>query len=322
MIDYNAFSDRSLTNAEKYTLREKLFGTKDVIPMWVADMDIQTPPCITKAVQKRAAEPIYGYEEMPDSAFEAQIHWVKHRHGYQMQREWMLYSHSVVASISVAIQTFTDPGDKVIVQTPIYPPFFGQVKLNNREVVKNPIKKDSEGIYHFDIEDFKSQIDEKTKLLLLCSPHNPVGRVWKREELEAIAALCLEHNIMVFADEVHSDLVYAPHKHIPFASLSQEVEAITITAMGPGKTFNVAGLATSTVIIADAAKREAYDATYQAIHFAQGNVFGHVGFEAAYNQGEAWLEGVLTHLRMNVQALKNVLEPHSDKITLIIPEGT
>ena len=322
MIDYNAFSDRSVSNAEKYTLRETLFGTTDVIPMWVADMDIQTPPCIRDAVKRRAAHEVYGYEEMPDSAFEAQIQWIQKRHHYQVKREWMLYSHSVVASISVAIQTFSNPGDKVIVQTPVYPPFFGQVSLNGREVLKNPLKKEGTDDYTFDIEDLRSKIDAKTKLLLLCSPHNPVGRVWKREELEAIATLCLEHDIMVFADEIHSDLVYAPHKHIPFASLSKEVEAITITAMGPGKTFNVAGLATSTIIIADARKREAYDKVYQAIHFAQGNVFGHAGFEAAYKEGEAWLEGVLTHLRLNVQALKNMLQSHSDKIELSIPEGT
>lgn len=322
MIDYNAFSDRSVSNAEKYTLRKHLFGTENVLPMWVADMDIQTPPCVLNAVKARANHEVYGYEEMPDSAFEAQITWVKKRHGYEIQREWMMYSHSVVASISVAIQTFTNPGDKVIVQTPIYPPFFKQVSLNGREVLKNPLKQDAEGNAVFDLDDLRSKIDDSTKLLLLCSPHNPVGRVWKQEELEAIAEICVENNIVVFADEIHSDLVYAPNKHTPFASLSKEVEALTVTAIGPGKSFNVAGLATSTVIIADEAKRQAYDKVYQSIHFAQGNIFGHAGFEAAYTHGSEWLDGVLDHLHANAKALKTLLDGHADKISYNIPEGT
>ena len=222
---------------------------------------------------------------MPDSAFEAQIAWMKRRHGTALRREWLIYSHSVVASISVAIQSFTEPGDNVIVQTPVYPPFFQSVLRNGRELLNNPLKRSESGEYTFDIEDLKAKINERTKLLLLCSPHNPVGRVWKREELEALAAVCLEHGITVFADEIHSDLIFAGHRHIPFASLSEAVANITVTAIGPGKSFNVAGLAISTVAIADEALREQFLQTYEGIHFAQGTIFGHAGFEAAYTQG-------------------------------------
>ena len=321
-FDFSTAIDRSKTNGEKYTLREALFKTEEVIPMWVADMDIETPTCVLEAVQKRALEPIYGYEEVGDSVFEAQIAWMKKRHDVELKREWMLYSHSVVASISVAIQTVTKPGDKVIVQGPIYPPFFKQVTLNGREVLHNPLKKDAEGRYSFDIEDLRSKIDSSTKLLLLCSPHNPVGRVWSQKELQELSDLCIEHDITIFSDEIHSDLIYSGHKHTPLISLGEEVKAKTITAIGPGKSFNLAGLAISTVVISDEALRERYKATYDAIHFAQGNVFGSVGFETAYREGEAWLDALLEHLDRNVLKLEKMLSQYKDLIRFQRPEGT
>ena len=318
---FDRVPDRRTGNAEKYTLRKKLFGTEDVLPMWVADMDIETPECVRDAVLRRAAQPVYGYEEMPESAFEAQMAWMKKRHGLTLQREWLRYSHSVVASISTAIMAFTAPGDEVIVQPPIYPPFMKQVVHNNRTLVTNPLQRDGDGDYRFDLDDLKSKITPRTKLLLLCSPHNPVGRVWTRGELEALAALCLEHGIRVFADEIHSDLVYAPHRHVPFASLSDEVRDSTVTAVGPGKTFNVAGLAISTVAIADEAMRVRFDEVYEAIHFAQGTIFGHAGFEAAYREGEAWLDALLVHLAKNAETLESLLQRY-DGIDFHPPEGT
>ena len=321
-FNFSTSIDRSKTQGEKYTLRESLFKTEEVIPMWVADMDIKTPSCVLEAVQKRANEPLYGYEEVGDSAFEAQIQWMKERHGLSLEREWMLYSHSVVASISVAIQTVTEPGDKIIVQGPIYPPFFKQVTLNNREVLSNPLKKDEKGYYRFDIEDLRSQIDDKTKLLLLCSPHNPVGRVWSEAELRELSDLCLEHDITIFSDEIHSDLIYSGHKHTPLMSLSDAVQCKTMMAIGPGKTFNTAGLAISTVVIADETLRKAYKKTYDALHFAQGNVFGSVGFEAAYRNGDVWLDELLVHLEKNIDKLEKLVTQHPDKIRFTRPEGT
>ena len=240
---------REKTNAEKYTLREELFSTINVEPLWVADIDIDTPDFVLEAVKKRLKHPIIGYEEVPDSAFLAQIKWMKSEHGIEFELEDMIYSHSVVASMSVAIDAFSEVGDKIIVQTPVYSPFFKITQEHDREVLKNPLKQNSDGAYSFDIDDLKSKIDEKTKLLLLCSPHNPVGRVWKKEELQEILEVCLEHNIIVFSDEIHSDLVYEPNKHIPFASLNQEARDITITSIGVGKTFNMAGFSMSSVAI-------------------------------------------------------------------------
>lgn len=321
-FDFTSVTDRSKSNAEKYTLRETLFQTEDVLPMWVADMDIETPECIVEAVKRRASHPVYGYEEVPESAYDAQISWVKKRFNHDIKREWMFYSHSVVATINTAIHAFTEPGDKIIVQTPIYPPFLKNVTRNGREVLRNPLLRSENGEYRFDFENLRAQIDEKTKLLLLCSPHNPVGRVWRRDELEELAAICVEHNIKVVADEIHSDLVYAPNIHIPFASLSDAVANLTLTAIGPGKTFNTAGLAISTVVVKDEQMRQDFDDAYERIHFAQGNVFAHAGFEAAYKEGEPWLEALLVHLQSNIEKLSALAKRHSDKIHFIPPEGT
>lgn len=198
-----------------------------------------------------------------------------------------------------------------------YPPFFHSVAHSKRELLKNPLKLLACGNYTFDIEDLKSKIDEKTKLLLLCSPHNPVGRVWRREELEAILALCLEHNIVVFSDEIHSDLVYAPNKHIPFASLSPEAREITLTAIGVGKTFNMAGFAMSSVAIPNEGLKKRFAEVYERIHFANGSLLSHVAFEAAYLNGKAWLEDLKLHLRANFEMLQVLCEkfPHAIKIT-------
>lgn len=321
-VDFSLTHKRENTNAEKYVLRNKLFGTEDVIPMWVADMDIDTPSFILEAVQKRLQHPNFGYEEMPSSAFLAQIEWLKRHHSVTFLQEELLYSHSVVASINAAIEAYSTEGDKIIVQTPVYPPFFKSVTHHNRKVLFNPLKKSEHGDYTFDIDDLVSKIDKDTKLLLLCSPHNPVGRVWKKEELKALGDVCLAHNIVVFSDEIHSDLVYEPHIHIPFASLSDEVANITVSTYGVGKTFNLAGFAISTVAISNEILREKYKKVYNDIHFAQGTILGHVAFENAYVQGDEWLEELKTHLQKNIVLLENVCKKHNDKISFIAPEGT
>jgi cystathionine beta-lyase len=321
-VDFSLSCKRENTNAEKYVLRNRLFGTENLIPMWVADMDIDTPSFILEAVQKRLQHPNFGYEEMPSSAFVAQIEWLKRHHGVTFLQEELLYSHSVVASINAAIEAYSTESDKIIVQTPVYPPFFKSVTHHNRKVLFNPLKKSEHGDYTFDIDDLVSKIDKDTKLLLLCSPHNPVGRVWKKEELKALGDVCLAHNIVVFSDEIHSDLVYEPHIHIPFASLSDEVANITVSAYGVGKTFNLAGFAISTVAITNEILREKYKKVYNEIHFAQGTILGHVAFETAYMYGDSWLEVLKIHLKKNIVLLEDVCKKHNDKISFIAPEGT
>ena len=313
---------RKDTNAEKYTLREELFGTEDVEPVWVADMDIDTPDFVLNAVQERLRHPIIGYEEVPPSAYEAQQGWMLQEHGFAYSLDDVYYSHSVVASMSVVIEAFSEIDEGVIVQTPVYPPFFHSVKNSKRKLVKNSLKQDEDGKYVFDIEDLKAKIDKDTKLLLLCSPHNPVGRVWKREELEEILAVCLENNIVVFSDEIHSDLVYAPSKHIPFATLNKEAREITITAVGVGKTFNMAGFAMSSVIIQNQELKRRFLEVYNRNHFAQGSVLSHVAFESAYTNGKVWLEDLKTHLYSNYQALENLCLEYPSMIKIVPIEAT
>ncbi|TKI68231.1 pyridoxal phosphate-dependent aminotransferase [Sulfurimonas crateris] len=315
--DFSTSVSREETNAEKYTLREKLFGTDDVLPAWVADMDIETPSFVLEAVKKRLEHPIIGYEEVPPSMFEAQIEWMRREHGVEFALEDMLYSHSVVASMNAAIEAFTQRGDKVIVQTPVYPPFFHSVIEHERELIKNPLRLGDDGSYTFDIEDLRSKIDERTKLLLLSSPHNPVGRVWRRDELEEILEVCLEHNIVVFSDEIHCDLIYKPNRHIPFASLSKKAREISITAIGVGKTFNMAGFAISSVAIPNKELREKFLKVYNRIHFAQGSSLSHVAFEAAYREGREWLEELKAHLAKNFLILKETCEKYHIKVTPI-----
>jgi len=319
-FEYSA--PRDDTNAEKYRLRKILFGTEDVEPVWVADMDIDTPDFVLESVKKRLEHPIFGYEEMPESAFLSQIDWMKKEHNFSFDLTDVLYSHSVVSSMGVAIEAFSDVGDKVIVQTPIYPPFFHSVINSKRKLLKNPLKQLESGKYSFDIDDLKSKIDKDTKLLLLCSPHNPVGRVWSRGELEEILEVCLEHNIVVFSDEVHSDLVYEPYKHTTFASLSQKARDITVTALGVGKTFNMAGFAISTVVIPNEDLRKKYKMVYDKIHFAEGSSLSHVAFESAYKNGKIWLEDLKPHLYSNFKKLEEVCNRYPSLIKITPIEGT
>lgn len=320
-FDFDRKIDRAASNAEKYRLRPKLFHTDDVLPMWVADMDIATPDCVLDAIEMRRKHPVLGYEMMPDSAFEAQCAWMQKRHGVTMYRAWMRYSPSVVASINLAITAFTEPGDGIIVQTPVYPPFFNSVTMHDRQLILNPLRLDENGVYRFDLDDLRRKIDEHTKLLLLCSPHNPVGRVWEKEELEALTSICLEHDIMIFSDEIHADLTYAPHRHIPTIAISDNVKSRTITAIGPGKTFNMAGLSISTVVIAEESIKQQFDKHYKRVHFAEGTIFGHIGFEAAYREGEAWLEGLVDHLHQNAIKLKLAIDKIPG-IEMRMPQGT
>ncbi|MEA3289239.1 MAG: PatB family C-S lyase [Campylobacterota bacterium] len=322
MYDFNKQIDRSKTNAEKYTLREKLFGTNDVIPMWVADMDIATPQFIIDDISNRLSHHILGYEEFPSKAKEVQRNWIEKHHNYKIDIEDIIFSNSVVTSINLAIQAYTKENDEVVVQPPVYFPFFSSIKNNNRKILRNPLKKDKDGDYTFDIDDLISKITPKTKLLLLCSPHNPVGRVWKKEELEKLAEVCIKHDIKVFADEIHCDLVYDKFKHIPFASLSKEVEDITITAYGVGKTFNLASIATSTVVISNKTMKEKFKKVHEAVHIGEGNAIGHIAFTSAYEKGAEFRYELLKHLESNIKLLETTLAPFKHLVNFKRPQGT
>lgn len=320
-MDEFGFVDRSKSNAEKHTLKKKLFGTDDVVPMWVADMDIATPMGVLEAVRQRLNHPIVGYELMSDCAYKAQCDWMQRHHGWKIDPQWLSYSPSVVASIGCAIRAFTDEGDDVIVQSPVYPPFYDMVHKHNRKLVLNPLIRDEGGVYRFNVEDFKAKITPKTKLLLLCSPHNPVGRVWLRKELLELGKICLENGIVIISDEVHGDIIFSENTHVPIALISEALLENTVTLMGPGKTFNMAGFSISTVAIASQTLREGYRAELQKVHYGEGAVLSHVAFETAYTHGDKWHEDLINHLTVNREMIEQWCKAHPI-IGFTKPQGT
>jgi cysteine-S-conjugate beta-lyase len=319
--NFDEIIPRSGTNCLKYDARKWMFNTNDVLPLWVADTDFRTPDFIVDAIKKRAEHEIYGYTFKPDSYFNAVIGWMKRRHNWEIKKEWISFSPGVVAGFTIAIETFSKPGDGVIVQPPVYFPFFDSVKGTKRKLIENPLKIEN-GRLTFDFDDLKSKIDKNTKLLLLCNPQNPGGMVFTRNELEELSAICIEHGVMVISDEIHSDLIFNLHTHIPFTTLSEEAAKNSVVCMAPSKTFNVAGLASSLVIIPDKTKHARYERTLNVGHLGMGNIFGLVAMEAAYNYGDEWLGQLLDYLWENYFFLEKFMKEHLPKVKVMKPEAT
>ncbi len=312
---------RNGTNCIKYDARDWMFKTDDVLPLWVADTDFRTPDFIVEAIKKRAEHEIYGYTFKSDSYYNAIIGWMERRHNWSIKKEWISFSPGVVAGLTIAIETFSKPGDSVIVQPPVYFPFFDSVKGTKRNLVENPLKIDN-GRLTFDFDDLKSKIDKNTKLLLLCNPQNPGGMVWTRSELEELSAICLKHGITVISDEIHSDLIFEGHTHIPFSTLSEEAAKNSVVCMAPSKTFNVAGLASSLVIIPDKAKHARYERALNVGHLGMGNIFGSVALEAAYAHGDEWLGQLMDYLWENYLFLEKFMKQYLPKVNVMKPEAT
>src|SRR6056297_2396637 len=304
--DFDEIIPREGTNCIKYDGREWIFKTDDVLPLWVADMDFRTPGFIVDAIKKRADHEIYGYSFKPESYYDIMIGWMRRRHSWEIRKEWISSSPGVVAGFTLAIETFSKPGDEVIVQPPVYFPFFDSVKGTRRNLVENPLKQEN-GRYTFDFNDLKSKISEKTKLLLLCNPQNPGGMVWRKDELEELSAICLENNIMVISDEIHSDLTYEGYKHIPFTRVSEEAAKNSIVFMAPSKTFIVAGLSSSVAIIPNKTNFARYERALNVGHLGMGNIFGTVALEAAYSNGDKWLDQLMDYLWENYLFLEKYI---------------
>lgn len=321
IYNFDEIIPRKGTNCIKYDALETIFKSPDLLPLWVADMDFRTPDFIMEAIRERAQHDILGYTFKPDSYFEAVIGWMRRRHGWEIQREWISSSPGVVAGLTMGIETFSKPGNGVVVQPPVYFPFFDSVKGTKRKLIENPLKLVN-GRYTFDLDDLKAKIDSNTKLLLLCNPQNPGGMVWTREELEGLANVCMENNIMIISDEIHSDLIYKEHRHIPLATISEEVKNNCMITMAPSKTFNVAGLASSLVIIPDKNKFARYERHLGVGHLGMGNIFGSIALEAAYTYGDNWLDEMLTYLWDNYLLLENFIEKNLPRVKVMKPEGT
>jgi len=319
--DFDKIILRENTSCVKYDLRKEFFGTASVVPLWVADMDFETPDFIRDAVIKRASHPVYGYTFRSDSFQRSIINWMGKRHNWEIKKEWVAFSPGVVPALNMAVMAFTSPGDKVIVQPPVYFPFFTAVKNHGRQLVYNQLSEKN-GRYEMDFDDLEQKIDEKTKLLLLCHPHNPVGRLWSRTELETLVEICTRKNILIVSDEIHSDLMLKGNVHVPLASLSQQAADISLTCIAPSKTFNLAGLATSALIIPNEAHRKVYEKILDDLHVGMGNLFGITSLEAAYDGGEEWLGQLLAYLDQNLELLNNFIFSRIPGIKVVPAEAT
>ncbi|WP_026895805.1 MalY/PatB family protein [Clostridiisalibacter paucivorans] len=313
--------DRRNTNSIKWDFVSKYYGTDNVLPMWVADMDFPAPEPVKNAIKRRAEHGAYGYTDMAESFYDSIIGWMNRRHQWNIKKDWIVYTPGVVPAVNMAIMAYTNPGDKVIIQSPVYFPFFEAVKSNERELIDNQLVLKN-GRYEMDFENLEKNIDEKTKLLILCSPHNPVGRVWSKEELLRLGEICIKNNIIIVSDEIHSDIIYGDNRHLPLGSLSDELLNNTITCMAPSKTFNVAGLAASAIIIPDKVLRTKFKDIINRVHIGMANTFGAVALEACYNHGEEWLEELLNYLQENVLYVEKFIEKNIPEIGVKKPEGT
>lgn len=319
--DFDKVLDRKGTNSVKWEYNSHIFGTEDVLPLWVADMDFSCPSSVTDALVNRAKHPIYGYPGKPEAFFQSVVNWVGRRFEVEANRKWMTPVPGVVTGIHAAIDAFTKPGDKVVIQPPVYHPFFSAVKNRGRHVVENPLVNEN-GHYRMDLDDLRNKIDERTRMIILCSPHNPVGRVWTKEELQALSDLCIENDIFIVSDEIHSDLVYEKGTHTPFYSLSREAAAQSLTFIAPSKTFNLAGLATSIAIAGNERIHREFSITVSKAGLFHINLFGIEALQAAYNNGEDWLEEVLDYLRNNARYIHEFLQERIPKVTMAVPEAT
>ncbi|MFN8209023.1 MAG: PatB family C-S lyase [Bacteroidales bacterium] len=319
--NFDEIIERGNTGCVKYDLLESLYGKKDLLPFWVADMDFRTPPPVAEVIEKKLRHGIYGYPVITDNFYQAIIHWLTRRHGWQAMREWIVFTPGVVPAINLAVMAYTKPGDKIIVQPPVYFPFFSAVKNNERELVFNPLREE-EGRYFMDLEDLERKAGNGARILIFCHPHNPVGRAWTIDELSEVSRICKKYGLLILSDEIHADLMLHGRKHFPMASLDEETAAITVTFMAPSKSFNLAGLTSSFLVISNPSLRKNYMEILERVHIGMGNTFGLAALEAAYLGGEDWLNQLLEYLRGNLEFLLQYLRNNLPMITPVVPEAT
>jgi cystathionine beta-lyase len=319
--NFDELIDRTHTNSVKYDGRKAFFGNADLLPLWVADMDFRTPDFIVEAIKKRTEHELFGYTFRGESYHQSIVNWLKRRHNWEIKPEWISFSPGVVAGLTMAIEAFSNPGDGVIIQPPVYFPFFDSVKGTGREMILNPLRIEN-GRYYFDLEDLKSKITPTTRLLLLSNPHNPGGMAWNAEELSALAQICLDNKILIISDEIHSDLIFDGFRHTPLAGISEEIAQNCLICMAPSKTFNTAGLTTSFLVIPNKRHFVAYERVMRLPHLHMGNIFGTVALEAAYTYGEEWLAQLLQYLQENYAFLEQFFTENMPEVKVMKPEAT
>ena len=321
--NFNEKIDRSNNHSAKWEEMGNKFISNDLWPMWIADMDLKTAPVIIDAMREKLEQGIFGYVYRPASYYQSAADWIERRFDYKIDPKTLINSPGVVPTLSILVRLMTKADEKVLIQSPVYYPFSAVVKENERELVVNELVKDETGYYTIDFEDFEKKVsDEKVTLFIMCSPHNPVGRVWKREELQKMSELCLKYNVRVIADEIWRDIIMPGHKHIPAASLSKEIEHNTITCFSPTKTFNIAGLQASFATLPREEEWKMLDEELGRLDVKRNSPFSLVGFEAAYTKGEEWLEELLIHLDGNMDYVVNFVKERIPEVKVRKSEGT
>ena len=318
--DFDRIIHREDTNCVKYDLRKEVFNNAQVLPMWVADMDFETPDFVREAVVRRAEHPIYGYHFKDLPYYTAIQAWLHRRHQWEVKTEWMSFVPGVVCGFNMAVMAFTNEGDEIIIQPPVYPPFHHAVTGHNRKLVYNSLRIGEHG-YEMDFELLETQA-KTAKMLILCNPHNPVGRCWTRDELARLSEICLRNHVLVIADEIHCDLVLPGFKHVPYAALNEETANHCIVFHAASKTFNLAGLATSTAIVPNATLRNTFNAYVHSMEAELGNIFGKVATQTSMEQGDEWLGQLLDYVQGNVNYVTGFLSEKLPKVRFFKPEAT
>lgn len=320
--NFDEIIDRSGTNCIKTDKLNTVFGRSDLTPLWVADMDFLSPPAVTEALTKRTEHGVFGYTMDYDSYYNSIMGWLDRKHDYKVEKEELTFVPGVVKGFAFAIDTFTLEKDNIIIQPPVYHPFKLVTEAMNRTIIKNPLILEN-GEYSMDFDGLKSIIaEQECKMLIFCSPHNPVGRVWKKEELEELAEICYDNNILVVSDEIHADFTFNGHKHLPFATVSEKARENSITLMAPSKTFNIAGIVSSFAITHNKQIREKFMNYLTPRELNQGTLYAYAATEAAYNHGEEWLEQVTDYVQKNMEFVTEYLKDNIPQIKPIEMEST
>lgn len=321
MYNFDEKVNRRNTNSLKWDLNGRSFGNEDAVSMWVADMDFKVSPHIIDEMQKVMDEGIFGYRITPKAYYDSIINWMGRRHNYKVEREWICYVPNVVAGLAFAVQAVSDIGDEVIVQTPVYGPFFEVVKNNGRKLIECPMKNE-DGYYTMDLKAFEESITPRTKATILCNPHNPTGRVWSKKELQDFAEICLKHNIFIISDDIHSELIMKEHEHTFISTLSEEIANKCIVCTSPAKAFNLASIHVANCIIKDEEVRKRFKKPMLNAHLFGGNAFVAAALIGAYDKSELWLDELMEYIEGNVDYFVNYINNEIPRLKVHKPEGT
>ena len=321
IYDFNTPIDRRGTHCVKFDALKEMYGREDLLSLWVADMDFATPDFIIDALKRRLDHHVLGYPVQYDGYWQSVVDWIRSHHGWQVEREWMRYIPGIVKGIGMVVNVFTKPGDKIIIQPPVYHPFRLVPEHNDREIVMNPLRQVGD-TYEMDFEQLEQVIDDKCKILILANPHNPVGITWSRDTLVRLADIAVKHNLIVISDEIHCDMALYGNKHIPFASVSENAARCSITFGAPSKTFNIAGIVSSYAIVPDEVLREKFFAWLTANEMDMATIFAMVATEAAFTEGEEWRQQMLAHIESNIDFVDEYLKANIPEVRAIKPQAS